>query len=182
MVKAQPNAGHLSIAELHEMGRVGSVITQNIDGLHQQSGLPAQAVIELHGNGRRVRCMSCGELSSLDDAHRRIQAGDPAPECGCGGYLKPDTISFGQAMPVQAVEEATRLSSACDVFIVVGSTLLVQPAALMPVYAKQNNAFLCIINLSETPCDNMCDVLIREKAGTTLVDIVTQVKAIDADR
>jgi len=182
LVKARPNPGHRSIFELYEMGRVDTVITQNIDGLHQESGLPDQAIIELHGNGRRVRCMSCGALSSLDEAHRRIRAGEPAPECECGGYLKPDTISFGQAMPVEAVEKATRLSSGCDVFIVVGSTLLVQPAALMPVYAKQNHAFLCIINLSETPCDKMCDVLIRDKAGTALIDIVKQVKAYDTGR
>ena len=182
LIKARPNPGHASIFELYERGLISAVITQNIDGLHQESGLPDQAIIELHGNGRRVRCMRCGELSSLDDAHCRIRAGDPAPECKCGGYLKPDTISFGQAMPVEAVEKATLLSSACDVFIVVGSTLLVQPAALMPVYAKQNNAFLCIINLSETPCDKMCDVLIRDKAGTALVEIVNQVKTNNAGR
>jgi len=178
LVNARPNPGHRSIFELYQMGRIRAVITQNIDGLHQESGLPDQAIIELHGNGRRVRCMSCGDLSLLDDAHRRIRAGESAPECECGGYLKPDTISFGQAMPVAAVEKATQLSSECDVFIVVGSTLLVQPAALMPVYAKQNNAFLCVINLSETPCDKMCDVLIRDKAGAALVDIVNQVKAL----
>ena len=122
--------------------------------------------------------MTCGQLSSLDDAHQRIKAGDPAPECGCGGYLKPDTISFGQAMPAEEVEKATQLSSSCDAFIVIGSTLLVQPAALMPVYAKQNDAFLGIINLSETPCDSMCDVLIRDKAGTVLVEIVKKVNEI----
>ena len=178
MIQARPNPGHSSIFQLYEMGLIKVVITQNIDGLHQESGLPDSAIIELHGNGRRVRCMTCGQLSSLDDAHQRIKAGNPAPECGCGGYLKPDTISFGQAMPAEEVEKATQLSSSCDAFIVIGSTLLVQPAALMPVYAKQNDAFLGIINLSETPCDSMCDVLIRDKAGTVLVEIVKKVNEI----
>ena len=102
--------------------------------------------------------------------------GDPAPECSCGGYLQPDTISFGQAMPVAEVEQAAALSQASDFFMVVGSTLLVQPAAQMPYHAKSNGAFLAIINLSETPCDDMCDVLIREKAGAVLQAIVSGVE------
>jgi NAD-dependent deacetylase len=165
VVKARPNPAHVAIAKIHEMGLLESVITQNIDGLHQESGLPEDEVIELHGNTRRVRCMSCGGVSSVHEAQKRIEAGDLAPECDCGGYLKPDTISFGQAMPADEVERATNLSKTCDCFMVVGSTLLVQPAAHMPVYAKQGNAFLAIVNLSETPCDQMCDVLIRGMAG-----------------
>ncbi len=178
LMKAKPNAAHMAVFELYEMGLVKAVITQNIDGLHQASGLGEDAIIELHGNSRRIRCMSCKKISSLSEVRRRLEGGDPAPECDCGGYLKPDTISFGQAMPVEAVEKATRLSSECDVFIVIGSTLLVQPAALMPIYAKQNNAFLCIINLSETPCDKICDVLIREKAGRAMTEIVKRVTEI----
>lgn len=172
LIKARPNPAHTAIAELYEMGMLESVITQNIDGLHQESGLPDEKVIELHGSNRRIRCMSCGRISSIHEAQKRIEAGDLAPECDCGGYLKPDTISFGQAMPEAEVERATKLSQDCGCFIVVGSTLLVQPAAHMPIYAKQNNAFLAVINLSETPCDEMCDVLIREKAGEVLVKIV----------
>ena len=172
LVQAKPNHAHMSILILYEMGLLESVITQNIDGLHQESGLPDEKVIELHGNTRRVRCMSCGEISSIHEAQKSIEAGDLAPECECGGYLKPDTISFGQAMPVEEVEKATKLSMSCDCFIVVGSTLLVQPAALMPVYAKQSGAFLAIVNLSETPCDETCDVIIRGKAGEVLVKMV----------
>ena len=178
LIKARPNAAHLAVFELYRMGLVEAVVTQNIDGLHQESGIPEDRIIELHGNNRRVRCVRCGRLSSLEEAHKRVEAGDLAPECDCGGYLKPDTISFGQAMPVKEVEQATTLSSRCDVFTVIGSTLLVQPAALMPIYAKQNGAFLAIVNLSETPCDRICDVLIREKAGTAMSAIVKQVKAI----
>jgi NAD-dependent deacetylase len=120
--------------------------------------------------------MSCRIVTSTADTWRRLQSGDAAPECECGGYLKPDTISFGQAMPVNEVEKAAALSRGCDFFMVVGSTLLVQPAAHMPVYARQNNAFLAIVNLSETPCDNMCDVLIRDKAGEVLQSIVQEVE------
>ncbi len=170
--KARPNPAHMALFRLHEMGLLESVITQNIDGLHQESGLPDEKVIELHGNTRRVRCMTCNRIISIHEAQKRIDAGDPAPECDCGGYLKPDTISFGQAMPEDEVERAAGLSKDCDCFIVIGSTLLVQPAAHMPVYAKQSGAFMGIINLSETPCDEMCDVLINGKAGEVLVDIV----------
>jgi NAD-dependent deacetylase len=178
LIRARPNPGHDSIFQLFRMGLVETVITQNIDGLHQESGLPEDAVIELHGNARRVRCMRCGKLSSLKAAQERVAAGDPAPECACGGYLKPDTISFGQAMPVEAVQKATALSRRCDFFMVVGSTLLVQPAALMPQYAKENGAFLVIVNLSETPYDAVCDLLIKAKAGAVLPEVVHSVKRL----
>ena len=181
LIKAKPNPAHISIAKLHEMGLLEAVITQNIDGLHQESGIPDDKVIELHGNNRRVCCMSCGRISSIHEAHERIEGGDLAPECECGGYLKPDTISFGQAMPEREVAQAIALSRDCSFFLVVGSTLVVQPAALMPSYAKQSGAFLAIINLSETPCDDICDVLIRGKAGEVLPEIVREVgKVCDA--
>jgi NAD-dependent deacetylase len=175
LVKAEPNKAHHALFELYEMGLLEAVITQNIDGLHQASGFLEDKVIELHGNTRRVRCMSCSKLFSEKETQKRIQGGDSAPECDCGGYLKPDTISFGQSMPVAEVTRAQELSHGCDFFLVVGSTLLVQPAATMPCYAKQSDAFLAIINLSETPCDSICDVLIRGKAGTVLEKIVKEV-------
>ncbi|MGD8345099.1 MAG: NAD-dependent protein deacylase [Desulfobacterales bacterium] len=174
--QAQPNAGHAAVARLHQLGLLQAVITQNVDGLHQAAGITGDHIIELHGNTRRIRCMSCRKVASTADTCKRLQSGDAAPECECGGYLKPDTISFGQAMPVSEVENAAALSRGCDFFMVVGSTLLVQPAAHMPVYARQNNAFLAIVNLSETPCDNMCDVLIQDKAGKVLQRIVKEVE------
>ena len=174
--QARPNAGHTAIARLDQMGLLEALITQNVDGLHQESGVADEKIIELHGNTRRIRCMSCRKITPTEETRKRLQSGDGAPECECGGYLKPDTISFGQAMPVEAVEKAIALSQASDFFLVVGSTLLVQPAAHMPVYARQNNAFLAIINLSDTPCDNMCDVLIRDKAGDVLQRIVEEVE------
>jgi NAD-dependent deacetylase len=176
ITRAKPNAGHSSIARLYRMGLLSAVITQNVDGLHQQSGLADEKIIELHGNTTRIRCMACRKITSTEETQKRLDSGDPAPECECGGYLKPDTISFGQAMPVTEVEKATSLSQTCDFFLVVGSTLLVQPAAHMPIYAKQNRAFLAIVNLSETPCDDMCDVLIRAKAGDVLQRIVKEVE------
>ncbi len=174
ILAAKPNPAHLALADLHKRGLLQAVITQNVDGLHQDSGLPDDNVIELHGNTRRIRCMSCRRIAPLDDVRQRLASGDPAPACACGGYLKPDTISFGQSMPVVEVEKAVDLSRKSDFFLVVGSTLLVQPAAHMPMYAKQNGAFLAIVNLSETPCDDMCDALIREKAGEVLQKIVAE--------
>ncbi len=175
LARAEPNKGHKAIARLHELGLLTAVITQNIDGLHQESGLPDDKVIELHGNTRRVRCMSCKKVIPFKEAMAIIDSGDPAPQCSCSGYFKPDTISFGQAMPDKETQKAAMLSSQSDLFMVVGSTLLVQPAALMPEYAKNNGAFLVIINLSETPYDNICDVLINEKAGGVLKRITDQV-------
>jgi NAD-dependent deacetylase len=174
--QARPNAGHTAIARLDKMGLLAALITQNVDGLHQEAGLADEKIIELHGNTRRIRCMTCRSITSTAETQKRLQSGDAAPECACGGYLKPDTISFGQAMPVDAVEKASTLSHTSDFFMVVGSTLLVQPAAHMPVYAKQNNAFLAVVNLSETPCDDMCDVLIRDEAGNVLQRIVEEVE------
>ena len=170
---SKPNPGHKCLAKLYELGFLKTLITQNIDGLHEESGIPKEKIIELHGNTRRVRCMTCRKLISWKNALAMIDTGDQAPECSCGGFLKPDTISFGQAMPVEETQKAKILSSKSDVFIVVGSTLLVQPASLMPKYAKNAGAFLVIINLSETPYDKVCDILIRGKAGEALSKIVS---------
>ncbi len=168
LVAARPNKAHIAVAELHEKGLVKAVVTQNIDGLHQLAGVPNDKVIELHGNTMRVRCMSCDKLESIHDIQQRIEAGDEAPECTCGGFLKPDTISFGQAMPVEETNKAVNLCNSCDFLLVIGSTLLVQPASLLPGYAKQNGAFLAMINLSETPYDGECDIKIEDKAGEVM--------------
>ncbi len=176
IAQAEPNTAHMSLARLYELGLLQAVVTQNVDGLHQASGLPDDNIIELHGNTCRIRCLSCHKVVPIDEVQQRLTTGDPAPECKCGGFLKPDTISFGQAMPAAEVEKSVILSSRCDFFLVVGSTLLVQPAAQMPVYAKKNGAFLAIINLSETPCDDICDVLIRQKAGDVLQQIIKEVE------
>lgn len=178
MSTASPNSAHMALYTLYRKGLLVAVITQNIDGLHQASGLPEEMIIELHGNALRVRCMSCGEISSIGDAIDRVKAGDTAPECRCGGYLKPDTISFGQAMPETEVQKAAAFAGSSDFFGVVGSTLLVQPAAQMPVIAKRGGAFLAIINLSETPCDSLSDVCISGAAGTVLPEIVSKINTV----
>ena len=174
LVRAKPNPAHLGIVALDRMGWVDAVITQNIDGLHQAAGLADEKVVELHGNSTRAKCLRCGAVIRIAEAHRRITAGDPAPECGCGGYLKTDTISFGQAMPAAEMEKATALSRSCDLFLVIGSTLIVHPAAALPALAKQSGAFTAIINLSETPYDEMFDVLVQDKAGAVMERIVAQ--------
>jgi NAD-dependent deacetylase len=174
--RAKPNEGHMSLAALHDLGRLHALITQNIDGLHEASGIPREKIIELHGNTRRVRCLGCKRLISWKEAEEMIESGNRAPECSCGGYFKPDTISFGQAMPVEETKKAAELSSESDVFMVIGSTLLVQPASLMPEYARASGAFLAIINLSETPFDGKCDVRVRGKAGDSLRQILARVR------
>jgi NAD-dependent deacetylase len=176
IAKAKPNPAHTALARLNDMGLLQAVVTQNIDGLHQASGLPDNKIVELHGNTCRIRCMSCQKTSPIDKVQHRLANGDTAPECVCGGYLKPDTISFGQAMPLAEVEKSIALSGECDFFLIVGSTLVVQPAAQMPIYAKEKGAFLAIINLSDTPCDSICDVLIREKAGDVFPQIIEEVE------
>ena len=175
LVHAQPNAAHSALAELYKLGFLKAVITQNIDGLHQKAGVPSDATIELHGNTLRVRCMSCARLSSIHEAHQRIQSGDLAPECQCGGFLKPDTISFGQSLCADVLAKADEQCRASSAMLIIGSTLVVHPAAELPNKAKQNGAFIAMINLSETPCDHMCDLLIREKAGIAMQAIVKQV-------
>ncbi len=175
LLTAAPNPAHMAVAELCSAGFIDAVITQNVDGLHQASGVPDDKIIELHGNTRRIRCMHCQKMTSTDEVWRRLARGDTAPLCACGGYLKPDTVSFGQSMPGEKVERAAGLSQTCDFFMVVGSTLLVQPAAHMPFYAKHNGAWLAIVNLSETPCDKICDVRVQVEAGKVLPAILEAV-------
>ena len=174
LTNAQPNAAHNGLAELYKLGLLKTIITQNIDGLHQKAGMPDIATIELHGNSLRVRCLTCGRITSIHDAHNRIESGDRAPECECGGFLKPDTISFGQSLRRDILAEAYERCRSCSIMLLIGSTLTVQPAAGLPAMAKQNGAFLAIINLSDTPCDSMCDLLIQEKAGTVMHAIINQ--------
>jgi NAD-dependent deacetylase len=178
LLAAVPNAAHYAVADLYKKGRLDLVITQNIDGLHQKSGVPEDKVIELHGNTTRIRCMSCARLAPLPETLGRIRSGDLAPVCDCGGYLKPDTISFGQNLREQDLNSAFAASQTCDVFLAIGSTLLVNPAATMPGLARRNGAFLAIVNLSETPYDNLCDLLITARAGEVLPEVVRRIDDI----
>ena len=168
--EAKPNQGHLALAKMETQGKCQSVITQNIDGLHVEAG--QQRVIELHGNTRRFYCLDCSKSLSLNEAHELVSRELP-PRCSCGGLIRPDVVFFGESLPSDALEEASHTSQECDVFIVVGSSLVVQPAAQLPVVAKQNGALLIIINIGETPLENLADFVFDESASVLLPQLAS---------
>ncbi len=174
---ARPNAAHLAIADLYRIGRLDCVITQNIDGLHQASGLPRDRVIELHGTALEVGCLGCGKRYDRDEIQERLLRSSQAPRCeDCHGLLKPATISFGQQMPQRETAEAFRRAEQSDLFLVVGSSLVVQPAASLPLAAKKAGALLVILNRDSTPYDSLADALVRGSAGEALGKIVGEVR------
>ena len=176
MTSAQPNPGHYAIAELDRLGRLDCVITQNVDNLHQRAGVPGDKVFELHGNMQWAVCLGCGRRYPFGEIKARLEQGEEMPDCEtCHGLLKPGAVFFGEALPQDVLEEATSRSYICDLFIVIGSTLVVYPAAYMPVYAAHAGAKLVIINLSTTPMDGEAAVLIRARAGETMSRIVERV-------
>lgn len=178
MVEAEPNTGHYAIAELYQLGRLDCLITQNIDGLHQKSGIPEEKVIELHGTMQWVVCLECGKRYPREQIQSRLESGEKVPRCDdCRGIMKPATISFGQAMPVRETREAEARAATCDLLLAAGSSLVVYPAAQMPLIAKDNGAKLVIINLMPTPHDRYADIVINEKTGEVLPQIVDRVKA-----
>ena len=175
--KAKPNPAHYAIAELDRLGKLDCVITQNVDNLHQKAGVPASKVFELHGNMQWAVCLSCGRRYPFEQVKTRLDEGEKIPDCEmCHGILKPNAVFFGEPLPREVLEEATLRSSNCDLFIVIGSTLVVYPAAYMPMYAVNSRAKLVIINLSSTPMDEQASVLIRAKAGETMSKIIKRVK------
>ena len=177
MAAADPNPGHDAIAELNGIARLDCVVTQNIDGLHQKSGIPEEKVIELHGTAWWVKCLECSRVYPRKAIQQRVEAGERVPRCDtCGGIMKPATISFGQPMPERETREAEQRSAACDLFLVAGSSLVVYPAAQMPLIAKGNGALLVIINQEPTPQDGYADVVIHEKTGIALPRIVARIK------
>ncbi len=178
---AQPNDGHRAIARLQERGKIQAVITQNIDGLHQMAG--SKRVIELHGTARIIACIACGKEWAPPEVHAWIEAGNDAPDCDdCGAPLKSRTISFGQSMPVEAMQEAAGLSKAADVYLAIGSSLVVEPAASLPRLARQHGATLVIINRDETPLDAIADLVIHEPIGQTLLGVMSRIEDARQDR
>jgi len=174
---AQPNPAHHAIAELEKIGKLDCLITQNVDNLHQMAGTSGGKIFELHGNMREAVCLSCRRRFSMDEIRQRVRSGDEVPECSfCRGILKPAGVFFGEPLPQRELKEATECSRKSDVFMVVGSTLMVYPAALMPQYALQSGAKLIIINLSETPLDHRASILLKGKAGEILPQIVSKAK------
>jgi NAD-dependent deacetylase len=167
--KAAPNAGHRALARLVEQGRMSAVITQNIDGLHQASGVPDAQVIELHGNTTYAVCLDCRRRYELDWAYAVFAQDERLPVCaGCGGHIKTATISFGQPMPEAEMERARAATLAADLFLVLGSSLVVYPAAGFPLLAKRNGARLVIVNRDPTDQDELADLVIHAEIGAAM--------------
>ena len=169
---ARPNRGHRAVAQLIHDGKASSVITQNIDGLHQSSNIPPQQVIELHGNTTYAHCLECEQRYEIDDLRIDFERDNIVPSCACGGHVKSATISFGQSMPVAAMQRAEQETLACDLFIVIGSSLVVYPAAGFPELAKRSGAALAIVNREPTGLDGIADLVLNRAIGETLGEVV----------
>jgi len=171
---ARPGRGHRALASLYQAGKAPAVITQNIDNLHQESGIAPADVVELHGNTTYAVCLGCAARYELPWVRQKFEAADGrAPDCDCGGYIKTATVSFGQAMPEAAMARAETLTVGCDLFLAIGSSLVVWPAAGFPMLAKRNGARLAIINREPTEFDDMADLVVHDDIGTVLAPFVT---------
>jgi NAD-dependent deacetylase len=168
---AKPNPGHTALAALEAAGHLVAIVTQNTDGLHQDSG--SRRVIELHGSGRKVRCLECGSIESRQDVQDRLNVEMP-PRCRTcgGGLLKPTVVLFGEPMPVEAVTAATELAEQADVMLVVGTSGVVYPAAEIPLVAARAGARMIVINAEPTPFDRIAEVVIHGRSGEVLPEIV----------
>jgi NAD-dependent deacetylase len=170
--RAQPNRGHRAIAELWRRGLCSSVITQNVDGLHQASGIATDRVIELHGNATYAGCLQCEERFELGPILEAFARDETLPVCDCGGIVKTATISFGQAMPLVPMRRSEEETLACDLFLATGSSLVVYPAAGFPALAKRAGARLVILNREPTDLDSIADLVIHADIGPTLGEAV----------
>ncbi|WP_371680166.1 NAD-dependent deacetylase [Streptomyces sp. NBC_01276] len=174
----RPNAAHLAVAELERGGTPVRVVTQNVDGLHQLAGMPARKVFELHGSARSVVCTGCGARTGLEEALARVSAGEPDPAClTCGGILKTATVMFGERLDPEVLAQAVAVAKGCRVFIAVGTTLQVQPAASLAGMAAEAGARLIIVNAEETPYDALADEIVREPIGTALPSLLARIAA-----
>jgi NAD-dependent deacetylase len=173
--KAKPGRGHRALASLYRAGKIRALVTQNIDNLHQDSGIPPQDVVELHGNTTYAVCLECAERYELSWVKKNFEAnGHHVPDCSCGGYIKTATVSFGQAMPADAMRRAEELAKSCDLFVAVGSSLVVWPAAGFPLMAKRNGAALVIINREPTEFDEIADLVVRNDIGDALAPFISR--------
>ncbi|MDQ7782000.1 MAG: Sir2 family NAD-dependent protein deacetylase [Desulfomonilaceae bacterium] len=180
MKNARPNAAHHAVVELEQSGRLSALITQNIDGLHQDAGSSPSIVHELHGTVREVGCLECKARWPREEITDTMdREGIEVPYCAvCGGPLKCATIAFGQALPADVLEAGFRHARNCDVFLTVGSSLVVQPAALLPYEAKRAGARLVLVNLSGTPYDEIMDIIVRGKAAATMAAIMDTFRSL----
>ena len=168
-VGREPNAGHMAVARLVHQGKASSVITQNVDNLHQASGIPAGQVIELHGNASYATCLECGLRHELEDLKALYEATGDLPVCrSCDGIVKTATISFGQSMPAEPMARAEAETLACDLFLVLGSSLVVYPAAGFQILAKRNGARLAIVNREPTELDTYADLVLHDEIGPVM--------------
>ncbi|GAH63527.1 unnamed protein product, partial [marine sediment metagenome] len=168
---------HYAIAELDRLGKLDCVITQNVDNLHQKAGVPENKVFELHGNMKWTICLSCHQRFPTEELLQRIKQESDVPACpNCQGILKPDVVLFGEVLPGETLTEATRRSQNCDLLIIIGSTLVIYPAAYIPMYAKNAGAKLAIINLSATPLDHYATLVIHGKASEIMSRVIEKVK------
>ncbi|MCZ2839643.1 SIR2 family NAD-dependent protein deacylase [Modestobacter sp. VKM Ac-2985] len=164
---ARPNAGHAALVELERQGRLRALLTQNVDGLHTDAG--SSGVLELHGTVREVECLACGARTPMTAALARVDAGEPDPACAdCGGVLKSATISFGQALDADVLDAAAQAAADCDVFLAVGTSLGVHPAAGLVEVAAAHGARVVVVNAEPTPYDGLADLVVRESIGTAL--------------
>ncbi|MEO8539820.1 MAG: NAD-dependent deacylase [bacterium] len=176
LLDAQPNAGHLALAELERKGKLDLLVTQNVDSLHIKAGNSLERMVEIHGTVRDFTCMGCGERGPLGRVLARVDAGEEDPPCRtCGGVLKTATISFGQNLVADDLLRAQEASSQCELFLAIGTSLGVYPAANLPRYALQNGARLVIMNAEGTPFDALASAVIRGRIGEVLPEIVSQV-------
>ncbi|MER5219297.1 SIR2 family NAD-dependent protein deacylase [Streptomyces flaveus] len=174
---AEPNAAHRAVAELERAGVPVRVITQNVDGLHQLAGMPARKVLELHGTARTVVCTGCQATAPMEDALARVAAGEEDPPClECGGILKSATVMFGERLDPAVLGEAIAITKACQVFIAVGTSLQVQPAAGLAGLAADHGARLVIVNAEPTPYDDQADEVVREPIGTALPELLQRLR------
>jgi NAD-dependent deacetylase len=172
--QARPSRGHRALAALAAAGRMPGLITQNIDGLHQASGILPDRIVELHGNGTYATCLACGLQHDLSRVRAQFETTGEPPQCAaCGGIVKSATISFGQSMPGEAMRRARELALSCDLFLVVGSSLSVYPAAAFPVLAKRNGATLVILNREPTSLDAAADLVVPGEIGDSLAPLLS---------
>lgn len=173
---ASPNAAHFAVAEMEKLGKLDCIVTQNVDNLHQAAGNSPGIVFELHGNTQFVRCLGCNARFPMPEILERLKSED-IPACAkCGGILKPDAVFFGESLPQEVLNEASRRASQSDLCIVIGSTLVVYPAAYIPIYALDAGAKLVIINIGDTPMDSQASVRIEAKAGATMTKVIGHLK------
>lgn len=169
---AKPGRGHRALASLYKAGKVPGLVTQNIDNLHQASGIAAADIVELHGNTTYAACLSCARRYELAWVREKFDAGGRAPDCSCGGFIKTATVSFGQSMPAEAMQRAEDLSRDCDLFLAIGSSLVVWPAAGFPLMAKRNGAALVIVNREPTEFDDVADLVAHHDIGDVLAPFI----------